>query len=592
MKIIKNQKSKIAFCVKLFFATFFVIKLSIVSGFSQAASENDGELLYNGIRLPSVWPPQNVPKDRSVKPVPYLENIPERLPVNVGRQLFVDDFLIESTTLERRFHYPKKYEGNPILKPETPLELNGGEQTCATVFSDGIVWDPKDKIFKMWYHAGWFDGTAYAFSQDGINWTRPNLNVVAGTNRVLPYYQGSRRRDGASMFIDHNETNPNKRFKMFIYERPSDTYGGQVLTSPDGINWTFVSRTSDVGDCTSIHYNPFRGKWVYSVRTSTSGNRTRGYREHVDLLEGAQWNRDELVHWASLDEKDLPDPWVLALMPNRDRLEKMAEETDDPSVLLNRHVPRNYGDPPQLYNLEAAPYESLMIGVFQVHYGPLNAICNELKMPKFTDLQITYSRDGFHWHRPDRTPFIAATRKKGDWDFAYLHSASTVCAVFEDRIVFYYGGWSGESPNRGTDMYSGGATGIATLRRDGFASMSAASGAGNLTTRPVVFEGKYPFVNVDTDGGTLTVEILDEQGNVIPGFSRNEFTPIRGNHVKQAMTWRGAPNLATLINKPVRFRFYLDKGDLFAFWVSPDANGASQGYVAAGSPDYSGPVDK
>ena len=71
-------------------------------------NEEKGELLYNGIRLPEIWPPREVAKDRSVKVVPYLQNIPSTLPIDVGRQLFVDDFLIESTSLERRFHYPKK----------------------------------------------------------------------------------------------------------------------------------------------------------------------------------------------------------------------------------------------------------------------------------------------------------------------------------------------------------------------------------------------------------------------------------------------------------------------------------------------------
>ena len=87
------------------------------------------------------------------------------------------------------------------------------------------------------------------------------------------------------------------------------------------------------------------------------------------------------------------------------------------------------------------------------------------------------------------------------------------------------------------------------------------------------------------------VEILDEKGNVIPGFSKDEFIPIRGDLVKQALAWKGTPNLSALVDKPVRFRFHLDKGDLYAFWVSPDAKGASHGYVAAGSPDYPGPID-
>ena len=57
------------------------------------------------------------------------------------------------------------------------------------------------------------------------------------------------------------------------------------------------------------------------------------------------------------------------------------------------------------------------------------------------------------------------------------------------------------------------------------------------------------------------------------------------------MTWKGAADLSALAGKPVRFRFHLRSGRLFAFWVSPDESGASHGYVAAGGPGYTGPTD-
>ena len=91
-------------------------------------------------------------------PVPYLESPPNVAPINVGRQLFVDDFLIESTTLTRRFHRPQKSEHNLVLRPETEAEMDGGECPTAAPFNDGVWYDPADGRFKLWYHAGWFDG--------------------------------------------------------------------------------------------------------------------------------------------------------------------------------------------------------------------------------------------------------------------------------------------------------------------------------------------------------------------------------------------------------------------------------------------------
>src|SRR6202042_1578787 len=100
-------------------------------------------LLYNGIELPEVWPPR-IADSRSRKPrrVPYLEHPPAVIPIDVGRQLFVDDFLIDETDLKRTFHYPEKYANNPILAPSTRLETTGG-RSVATVFNDGVWFDPQ-----------------------------------------------------------------------------------------------------------------------------------------------------------------------------------------------------------------------------------------------------------------------------------------------------------------------------------------------------------------------------------------------------------------------------------------------------------------
>jgi hypothetical protein len=57
------------------------------------------------------------------------------------------------------------------------------------------------------------------------------------------------------------------------------------------------------------------------------------------------------------------------------------------------------------------------------------------------------------------------------------------------------------------------------------------------------------------------------------------------------LEWQGAPDLASLAGQPIRLRFFLSNARLYAFWVSPDASGASRGYVAAGGPGFGGPRD-
>jgi len=526
------------------------------------SSGADGELLYNGIRLPAQWPPRDIDGDsRAPLPVPYLEHPPEVIPIDVGRQLFVDDFLIENTTLHRQFHTARKYEHNPILQATTPDEMDGGKCPGAFVFHDGVCFDPKEHLFKLWYRAGWYGGVALATSSDGLNWSRPTLDVVPGTNLVLPR-DPAMKRNGSGVWLDQLTTDPQQRFKMFLYQNPPTGPGGQVYTSPDGIHWSSPTRTTSVGDNTSILYNPFRRKWVYSDRTyhDPHNSRVRSYRECDDLVQGATWDKKrDLFLWGRVDELDLPDP--------------------------------NIKNPPQLYNLDATGYESLMLGVFNVLLGPYNDVCRKGKFPKTTELELGYSRDGFHFSRPDRTPFIACTQKEGDWDRGYLHPAATICAIVGDQLYFYFTAFSGKSPTLGGDMYAGGATGVAFLRRDGFASMEAGDDPGTLTTRPITFQGKYLFVNLDAPEGELRVEALDAKGEVIAPFTVSTCNPVSGDKTRLQISWNGAPDLAPLRGQPVRLRFHLTRGKLYAFWVTPDASGASHGYVAAGGPEFNGPWD-
>ena len=175
------------------------------------------EVLYNGIRLGVPWPPQlKYPDEVPVVPA-YLTDPPAVVPIDVGRQLFVDDFLVEETTLIRRFHRPAYHPSNPVLRPETAWELTDevAERTqtppnpAAMVFSDGVFFDPRDRLFKMWYMAGYGRYTCLATSTDGITWRKPSLDVIRGTNIVH-----TAMRDSSTVWLDRVAADPAQRFKM------------------------------------------------------------------------------------------------------------------------------------------------------------------------------------------------------------------------------------------------------------------------------------------------------------------------------------------------------------------------------------------
>ena len=58
----------------------------------EQAGETGGETSYNGIPSPAQWPPRRSSLPRDPVPPPYLESPPAVIPIDVGRQLFVDDF--------------------------------------------------------------------------------------------------------------------------------------------------------------------------------------------------------------------------------------------------------------------------------------------------------------------------------------------------------------------------------------------------------------------------------------------------------------------------------------------------------------------
>lgn len=551
-----------------------VLGLSMVDEWERAAwNENTGELLYNGIRLPAdEWPPRNIAPVPRGKPmeVPYLDHRPELVPIDVGRQLFVDDFLIEETTLNREFHLPEKYKGNPVLKPETELELNA--KRVAPVFfgepgapaavpkSGGVWWDPKEQHFKMWYEAGWLNTIALATSKDGIHWERPEFDIRPGTNQVLPV---DMTPDSWTVVPNYDSSDPAARYTMFI-TAPGADQPGHSMTSPDGIHWNNRTKTGVMGDRSTHFYNPFRKKWVYSLRTYFNHQRARQYYECDDFMAGASWSPSDRIPWLMTDENDLVDA-----------------ET---------------GEKPQLYNFDAAPYESLMLGMFQVHNGPDNLICHEKGLPKITELQFAYSRDGFHWDRPDRRIAISASRKDV-WDRGYVQPIGNICVIQGDKLWFYYSAFQGNEATAGNEwmqdggMYSHGSTGVATLRRDGFASMTAGNKTGVLTTRPVLFTGRHLFINADVPNGRLRAEVRDESGNPIAPFTLENSIPFTGDSTLQELTWQGISDLSVIAGKPIRFHFEVQNGSLYAFWVSRDVSGRSDGYVAGGGPGYTGPTD-
>ncbi len=331
-----------------------------------------GRTLYNGIVLPQEWPPRIDPKDPNPIPAPYLQaaNIPKVIPIDVGRQLFVDDFLIESTNgVVRAFGKPVKYEGNPVMWRQTKAEMSAQAPGCA-MSGGGVWWDPTRRKFRMWYMSGFAGRISYAESPDGVHWDRPDVGPN-GDNVVLP----NQVSDTFSVFPGYDTDAPYANWRICISPGGNPTRSAEYVSS-DGVRWRFLRRTGQHGDCTTMFHNPFLGKWIWSLRASWR-HRSRIYHSHVDFYDGADWhfplghghaqtNTVDCALWLACDNRDLP------------------RTMGDGKTYTNS----------QLYNVDAVPYESIMVSLFKILCGYENDIAARAGMPKTTSIHFAYSRDG------------------------------------------------------------------------------------------------------------------------------------------------------------------------------------------------------
>ncbi len=529
-----------------------------------AVAQSGGQTLYNGIVLPQQWPPVLTPSQAYSLPT-YITNPPAVIPIDLGRQLFVDDFLIQQTTLTRTQHQPVMYPLNPIITPG-PSDFG-----FLMPFSGGMWFDPQDQLFKAWLFCGDspYAGVCYEYSTDGKNWIRPNIPgaIVPNKAEVLT--------SGLVVWMDLEDPDPSRKYKAFNVIPNGNAI--LVFFSPDGIHWTQGSQSqypiSLVYDRTTLFWNPFRKVWVDSLKNYTTVPATPNRSAYLTRLRNYTESPD-LMHWNPAEPQNFSSSfWT-------------GPDDHDPPYYTG-------GTFPHLYNLDAVGYESVMVGLFSwLQPGGDEDNPNNLPGPDIVELGVGFSRDGFQWVRPTRGSgpgpngaFIAASNIPGTWNMGNTQSAGGCFMIVGDELWFYFSGrtTTHNDPSDGVPA----TTGLATLRRDGFYSMNAGSNPGTLVTRSVQFSGKYLFVNVKDPQGSLQVQVLNATTNQVLATS----LPLNVDKTLQQVSWNGLSDLSGFANQPIKFQFTLTNGELYSFWVSSSASGASNGYVAANGPGFTGPTD-
>jgi len=438
-------------------------------------------------------------------------------PIFVGskRQLLFDDFFFEEMTNVRfTMHRPTPRE--VVLRIDRPWERQGIHYSCTIL---------DENRYRMWYRVdeGDLRWTCYAESRDGTHWVKPNLGLVSWhgstRNNIAFPTEGS---DGTNVCVikDPNARDEGERYKMIVRSRDCERIDAYV--SPDGFDWRFVTTVVDGGSVDShnvlIWDDEHRKYVVYARDKPESVGRRRSVRRG-ESSDFRSWSQFETV--LTPDDADRGD---LNLYTNAATKYFRAQRAYFmfPMVL---YTGRQY---------PGAPY------------------------PGLSDIQFATSRDGIHWQRSFRKPFISPGLDPRNWVDRNPIMGVGVVPTGPHELSMYYSELS-RSPDSRLRR--------ATIRKDGFVSIEAPYMEwGTVTTKPLVFQGRRLEMNYSTSGGgSIKVEIQDEGGKAIPGFGLEQCTETFGDKIEGRISWKGGSDLSSLSGEPIRLHIRFRDAHIYAF---------------------------
>ena len=455
----------------------------------------------------------------------------EAIAIGDRRELFVDDYLVDKLDgLDWRLHAPI----------DRGVALDFGDRPWEKRYVGYGTVIHSDDLYQMYYRsdASLENGTyAYAESDDGIHWTRPNLSIhdFNGSKENNLILKG---RDGShsfSPFFDANPgVKPGERYKAIGLRRTSDGKRWELLAfaSPDGKQWGLMQHdpvmTDDAFDSQNVAF------WSEAEKQYVMYYRTKS-NKHTGTRLVARAVSDDFISWSPQGTMTY---------------QRFAEDVPTEQMYINQTHP--YFRAPHIYVSTAARF---MQGrqaltdeqVAQIGVGSFRDCSDAVLMT--TRGGLTYDRTFMQgWVRPGIGHENWGTRS----NYPLLGVVPTGDNEMSVYVVKAYG-----LPGEHVRRYA--------LRLDGFASINASYDGGEMLSKPVVCPGGSLNLNYATSAaGSVRVELLDERGDVIPGYSLEDCTPIIGDHIERAVKWGGASDLHGLSGKVVRLRFVLKDADLYS----------------------------
>ena len=478
--------------------------------------------------------------------------------------LLVDDqHILYRSAIERVLNPPRPHLRNPVLRDdEFPWEIAIG--WCS------VYREPNSGKYQLWYQA--FSGNlapsrplrcvvCYAESEDGIDWHKPRLKLfrygdIQETNIVLIANGGYSDRYGAAVLVDPLDPDSSRRYKMsyfdFAREHGQERPGLAVAFSPDGIHWTkypeaplLPAAYGNLGAAV-----PFSGDaaepWLVplSISDATDAFFDRGrerfvlyHKMWIDGPDGAMFWKHGMGRTESRDFVHWSRPQLV-----------LTPDEHDPAWVEFHHSP-------------VFPYRDAYFGLLQ--------ILNRAERGGIMDIELAISRDGLAWQRPFRKPYFLARSPGGTFASGSLLTNGT--PIVDGReIRFYYGGYSEGATGSDDHLLTTG-IGMASLPLDRFVGLAPIDDCGQITLRQLDLTGVVRIaLNVQAAHGAAWVELLDEQGYRVRGFSRAEAVPIQGDLLVAEARWKQC-ELAALAPGNYCIRIYLEKASLFALTLDEES---------------------
>ncbi len=228
--------------------------------------------------LPPELPQQPQPSQQQQQQRRRRRRPPPRVVLG-QRQLFVDDLLVQHTTLARAYLRPRpENDGRPVMPPVTlshdppNVPYPGGLHNCPAS-SDGIagrdVSGGGEREFRLYWHEYKKDRVELATSKDLVHWTRRKpTRVDAGrpTQRVPCL-----GLNDAWTFMTPDDDGSCRTMYAFAKSCPRLGPGVVFQLAANGTVWERIAETGKTHDRGSFWWNPFSRHWAFNVRLDFSG---------------------------------------------------------------------------------------------------------------------------------------------------------------------------------------------------------------------------------------------------------------------------------------------------------------------------------